>query len=370
MSDKTAIPTPLFDLHEQAGARLVDFAGYALPIQYPAGIIAEHLHTRSLAGLFDVSHMGQVSVSGETAQAGLESLLPTDLDLLEIGQSAYTFMTNSTGGLVDDLIVTRRGAQAFGLVVNASRKQIVFPLLQAALEGCSTALLDDSALLALQGPRAAAVLASLDVYVDDLVFMRGRPVALAGADCYISRSGYTGEDGFEISVPAAAAVPLAQRLLAHDDVQWAGLGARDSLRIEAGLCLYGQDIDEQTSPLEAGLLWSISKSRRPGGSKAGGYPGADILAEQIAQGPARKRVGLAVDGRAPLRAGVELFAADTLVGRITSGGYAPSLERPVAMALVDRAHAGTGAQLVARQRGKSVAVDVVSLPFVPANYCR
>ncbi|MDO5090450.1 MAG: glycine cleavage system aminomethyltransferase GcvT [Cardiobacteriaceae bacterium] len=361
------LKTALFDWHVAQGAKMVPFAGYAMPVQYAGGIVKEHGHTREAAGLFDVSHMGQVIVRGENVAAALERLLPVDLQGLAVGQQRYAFFTNAQGGIDDDLMLTRR-EDDFYVVVNAACKEADFAALQQGLPDCEVAWWADRALLALQGPEAVAVLSALNPAVADLAFMRGGEFALLGEKCWVSRSGYTGEDGFEISVANSAAVKLADALLADARVKPIGLGARDSLRLEAGLCLYGNDIDVKTTPIEAGLLWAIQKVRRPGGERAGGYPGAGVIGAQIENGATRKRVGLAIDGRVPVRAHTELFLNDEQVGEVTSGGFGASVNAPIAMGYVRTDLAAVGTKLVAKVRGKDVAVEVVAMPFVKKDY--
>ncbi|MEX2630786.1 MAG: glycine cleavage system aminomethyltransferase GcvT [Tistlia sp.] len=359
--------TPLHDLHRALGARLVPFAGYEMPVQYPAGILKEHLQCRERAALFDVSHMGQVRLSGAGAAEALERLAPLDAQGLPEGRTRYSFFTNEAGGILDDFMTTRVGDDLL-LVVNAACKAADLAHLQRALPaGARCALLEDRALLALQGPQAAAVLQRLAPAVADLRFMDSAELELAGVNARLSRSGYTGEDGFEISLPAEAAGAFAERLLAEPEVEPAGLGARDSLRLEAGLCLYGHDIDETTTPVEAGLAWAIGKRRRA----EGGFAGADTILRQLAEGPPSKRVGLLPEGRAPLREGLEILDGDgRKVGRITSGGFAPSLGRPVAMGYVAPGLAEAGTALAAELRGKPVALATAPLPFVKHGYKR
>lgn len=367
MSDNDLLRTPLHDLHVELGARMVPFAGYSMPVQYPAGIMSEHRHCRSAAALFDVSHMGQILVTGEKAQAGLEALMPIDLSTLPEGQQRYALFTNSSGGVLDDLMVARL-AEGFMLVVNASRKhEDMAHLTENLAEGATAQLLEDQALLALQGPQAASVLARLSPGVDKLPFMHVADVEIAGFSCRVSRSGYSGEDGYEISVANADAAALARRLLEEEEVAPAGLGARDSLRLEAGLCLYGNDIDESTTPVEAALTWAVQKSRRT----AGGFPGDKVILEQIEKGVERKRVGLKAEGRAPVREGTAIEDKDgNTIGRVTSGGFGPSVEMPIAMGYVPPAFSAVGTELVARVRNKAVALEVVKLPFRAHNYYR
>ncbi len=359
--------TPLFALHEELGGKIVPFAGYVLPVQYPAGIMAEHKQTREAAALFDVSHMGQVKLTGADRAAALEALVPVDVAGLSEGRQRYGFFTNDAGGILDDLMISNQGDWLF-LVVNAACKEADIAHLNANLKGdVELAELTDRALLALQGPKAAAVLARLAPAVAEFRFMDCRPVTLEGADCLVSRSGYTGEDGYEISVPADRADALARRLLAEEEVMPAGLGARDSLRLEAGLCLYGHDIDVTTSPVEADLVWAMQKRRR----QEGGFPGAEVIQKQLAEGAGRRRVGLRPEGRAPMREGTELQNAQgEEVGRVTSGGFGPTVGGPVAMGYVDAALVAEGTPLQAVVRGKALPCTVAALPFVKHNYFR
>ncbi|MEM9708683.1 MAG: glycine cleavage system aminomethyltransferase GcvT [Pseudomonadota bacterium] len=359
--------TGLFDLHLEHGAKMVPFAGYDMPVQYAAGVMAEHKHCRAKAGLFDVSHMGQVILRGAGRAEALESVVPVDVAGLGEGRQRYGFFTNEAGGILDDLMVANRGEDLF-LVVNAARKDHDLELL-AGLKGAEVTPIEDRALLALQGPAAEDVLAETVPEIRDMRFL---DVIVAG-DLWISRSGYTGEDGFEISVPEARAEAFARELLTHDDVLPIGLGARDSLRLEAGLCLYGSDIDEKTSPVEAGLVWAIQKVRRTGGAREGGFPGAARILSEIAEGPARKRVGLLPDGRAPMRAGTEIFAdaeGGTAIGSVTSGAFGPSIERPISMSYVPTEHAAPGTALFGEVRGKRLPLAVAPLPFTPAQFKR
>lgn len=363
MTDQPA-RTPLYDLHRERGAKIVPFAGYAMPLHYRDGILREHLHTRTQAGLFDVSHMGQIRLSGKLA--ALERLCPIDLATLGHGRQRYTLFTNERGGVLDDLMVGRDDDRLL-LVVNASRKRDdAAHLRQHVGHDCGIEELTDRALLALQGPAAAAVLSRLAPAVSRLVFMTGGWFTLAGADCYVTRSGYTGEDGFEISVPNATAELLARDLLAFPDVAPVGLGARDSLRLEAGLCLYGHELDDRTTPVEAGLAWALAKSRR---ADPHGFIGAEIILRQLRNGAERRRVGLLPEGRVPVRDGAELRGADgKTVGRVTSGGFSPTLGRPIAMAYVAASSAATGTELTATVRDKPVPVRVAPLPFVAPRY--
>lgn len=370
-SEQALLHTPLYPVHLEAGAKMVPFAGYSMPVQYPAGIVREHLHTRREAGLFDVSHMGQLRLRGAGLTAALERLLPLDLQGLPDDRQLYGLLTNDRGGIRDDLIICRRGDDDFFMVVNAACKAADAAYLRAQLPGFEVEEMLQHALLALQGPRAVHVLATLAPELAALAFMSGMRVSLAQADCYVTRSGYTGEDGFEISVPAAEAATLARILLAFESVEFAGLGARDSLRLEAGLCLYGHDMDETTTPVEAALAWSISAVRRRGGAREGGFPGAATILEQMDSGAPRRRVGLAIAGRAPVREGAELQTpAGEPAGRVCSGGFGPSLQAPVAMAYVAAGHARPGTALQAIVRGRPHDVTVRPLPFVPRRYHR
>ena len=356
---------------------MVPFAGYAMPVQYPAGLLKEHRHTRAAAGLFDVSHMGQVRVtarSGDVADAAraLETLLPIDVVGLASGRQRYGFLTTEAGGILDDLMVARLD-DAFLLVVNAANKTADEAYLRAHLTGtCDIAVLP-RALLALQGPGAETALARLAPEVAALRFLDVRAVDILGARALVSRSGYTGEDGFEISLPEAMAEAVAEALLRDDSVLPIGLGARDSLRLEAGLCLHGADIDAETSPVEAGLTWAIAPVRRSGGARAGGFPGAAPILEAIADGPSRRRVGLRPQGPAPVRAGAALFedeADGPAIGHVTSGGFGPTLQAPVAMGYVPARLAAPGTRLFADVRGKRLPVDVAGLPFVAPGFKR
>jgi aminomethyltransferase len=370
--------TPLHALHLSLGARMVSFAGYEMPVQYLEGVLKEHLHTRAAAGLFDVSHMGQIVIrprSGriEDAALALERLVPVDVLGLAEDRQRYGLFTNAEGGILDDLMIANRGDHLF-LVVNAACKVADFAHLKNGLgDTCEVTLLDDRALLALQGPRAEAVLGELWADVASMRFMDVAEADLHDVSCIISRSGYTGEDGFEISVPAASAVDVAQRLLEHPDVMPIGLGARDSLRLEAGLCLYGNDIDTGTTPVEASLEWAIQKSRRAGGARAGGFPGADRILAEFADGVGRSRVGLKPEGRAPVRGGAKLFIdaeGKQAAGTVTSGGFGPSVDGPIAMGYVDAEHAENGTRLFAEVRGKYLPLTVSALPFVKQTYKR
>ncbi|MCI4677258.1 glycine cleavage system aminomethyltransferase GcvT [Rhodoblastus acidophilus] len=363
--------TPLYNRHLALGGRMVDFAGYALPVNYSKGVLAEHLFTRQKAGLFDVSHMGQAILSGRDAARRLESLVPGDILALEPDRIRYTQFTNDEGGILDDLMVTRLAPvdadERLFLVVNAACKQADFAHLRAKLPELRLDVLEGWALLALQGPAAASVLERHIPGVSSLPFMARGEFLWRGAELAISRSGYTGEDGFEISLRGEDSRPFADVLLLEEDVEPIGLGARDSLRLEAGLCLYGHDIDTTTSPIEAGLAWSISKRRRA----EGGFPGAARITNELVGDLARQRVGLALEGRAPAREGAEIANAEgVVIGRVTSGGFAPSLGRPIAMGYAPPAFALEGTVVNLIVRGKPLPARVVALPFVPNRYHR
>ena len=367
--------TPLHDLHLAMGAKMVEFAGYEMPVQYPAGVKAEHLHTREAVGLFDVSHMGQITVSGKQIAQALEKLIPVDIEALAINQQSYGLLTSDSGGILDDLIITRWADDLFFIVINAACKDADIAHLQAHLPQGSLQTLDDRALLALQGPKAKEVMAQLAPQACELIFMHGCFASIdcgdISIDCYMTRSGYTGEDGFEISVSAKYATLVANTLLGFGDVGAIGLGARDSLRLEAGLCLYGHDMTPSTNPIEASLLWSISPSRRATGDKAGGFLGAESIFTAQQAGITRKRVGLLVNGRAPIREGVTLVDSNgEHVGEVTSGGFGPSLNAPVAMGYVNKTHADIGTTLFAQVRGKQLEVTVSKMPFVQQRYYR
>ena len=378
--------TPLHALHLELGAKIVPFAGYEMPVSSPDGVLAEHRHCRAAAALFDVSHMGQLRLVGDGAGRALESLVPADVIGLPLGGQRYAFFTDPSGGILDDLMIVRRAPRPAGgtagaapdellLVVNASRKAADAAHLQGHLgHRCDVRPLPDQALLALQGPQAAAVLQRLAGSGADptaLAFLSGGWFALDGADCFVTRSGYTGEDGFEISLPADAAEALARRLLAQPEVRAAGLGARDTLRLEAGLCLYGHDIDATTTPVEAGLGWAIPKVRRIGGERAGGYPGAAPIDAQLASGPMKKRVGLVGLERVPVREGAKLFDAHgRALGQVTSGTIGPTLGEPIAMAYLASNHALPHHEVQAEVRGKRWPMRVTALPFLAPRYHR
>jgi aminomethyltransferase len=376
MTDRNAtqealLSTPLAALNVGLGARMVPFAGYAMPVQFRDGILAEHLHTRAAAGLFDVSHMGQATIAGPEAGRRLERLLPADLERLVPGQMCYSQLLNDDGGIIDDVMITRlaasRGSERFFLVVNAARKAADFAYVRAQLPELELAVHSDRALLALQGPQAAAVLAGLLPQVAAMPFMTMQVIESDGVAHQVSRSGYTGEDGFEIALAADRAEAFARRLLAAPQVRPIGLGARDSLRLEAGLCLYGHDIDETTSPVEAGLTWSIGKRR----VTEGGFAGESRVRRELAEGPKRRRVGLLPQGRAPAREGSEIVSAEGRpIGAVTSGGFGPSLNAPIAMGYVEASQAAPDTPLTLLVRGRPLAGRVAKLPFVPHRYFR
>ncbi|GBR00596.1 glycine cleavage system aminomethyltransferase GcvT [Gluconobacter cerinus] len=370
--------TPLHALNLELGAKMVPFAGYEMPLQYPAGLMAEHLHTRSQTGLFDVSHMGQIRIaarSGDVRDAALalESLIPADYAGLAKGRQRYGFLTNDTAGILDDLMVANMGDDLF-VVVNASCKEQDAALIEAALsDRCVVTRQFDRALMALQGPQAQEAIAPLCPAAVDMRFMDVIETKLSGVPVTLSRSGYTGEDGYEIGCAAADAETVARALLAQPQVLPIGLGARDSLRLEAGLCLYGNDIDTTTTPIEASLAWAIQKARREGGSREGGYPGAEIVLRQAREGVSRKRVGLMAEGRAPVRAGAKLFAdadGQKEIGLVTSGAFGPTVQAPVAMGYVATDYAGNDTALFAELRGKFVPVHVRAMPFVAPGFKR
>jgi len=360
--------TCLYDMHLSLGAKMVPFAGHEMPVQYPMGVMGEHLHTRAQAGLFDVSHMGQVILGARGAAEALEALVPVDVLDLPEGRQRYAFFTNDEGGILDDLMIANRGDHLF-LVVNAACKAEDIAHLQAHVAGVEPVL--DRALVALQGPAAATALARLVPGAEDLRFMDVATLAWNDADLWISRSGYTGEDGFEISLPEHRAEDFCRALLDMDEVAPIGLGARDSLRLEAGLCLYGHDIDTTTTPTEAGLNWAIAKVRRTGGARAGGFPGAGRILRELTDGPARLRVGLRPESRAPMREGTALFATEEAaapVGHVTSGAFGPSIGAPMSMGYLPTGLAIPGTRVWGEVRGKRMAAQIVSLPFRPSTY--
>ena len=368
--------TPLYDLHRDLGAKLTEFAGYEMPVQYGLGILSEHQHTRAKAGLFDVSHMGQVILRGrsytETALA-LEKLLPTDVLGLEVGRQRYGLLTTNSGGILDDLMFSNRGDHIF-IVLNAACKNSDIKHLKSLLE--PEILVEEvlnRALIALQGPASETVLGELNPQVKNMKFMDVETLLISGVECWISRSGYTGEDGFEISIPAVDAEPVTRSILSNENVEFIGLGARDSLRLEAGLCLYGHDINQATTPVEASLTWAIQKVRRANGERAGGFIGSKIILKQLDEGTERKRVGFLPQTRAPMREGVEVFETERskdTIGIITSGGYGPTVGHPVAMGYIDSKYAQNKNNLFGELRGKRVPVKVSKIPFVPLNFKR
>ncbi len=370
--------TGLYDLHVALGAKMVPFAGYEMPVQYPMGVLKEHLQTRAAAGLFDVSHMGQVILrpnSGRVSDAAraLETLVPVDLLGLGEGRQRYGFFTSDDGGILDDLMIANRGDHLF-LVVNAACKARDIAHLRAHLgDTCEIMEVTDRALIALQGPLAETALARIAPEVSDMGFMDVAVLPVLGGEIWVSRSGYTGEDGFEISVPGVEAEGFARALLDMDEVAPIGLGARDSLRLEAGLCLYGADIDTTTSPVEAALTWAIQKVRRAGGEREGGFPGEERILRELADGASRRRVGLLPEGRAPMRAGTMIFATEDAarpIGEVTSGAYGPSVERPISMGYVETASSGAGTTVYGEVRGKRLPATVAAMPFRPATYKR
>ncbi|MGZ0705061.1 glycine cleavage system aminomethyltransferase GcvT [Pseudomonas piscis] len=373
MSTETLLKTPLHSLHLELGARMVPFAGYDMPVQYPLGVMKEHQHSREQAGLFDVSHMGQILLRGSNAAKALETLVPVDIIDLPVGMQRYAMFTNEQGGILDDLMVASLGDEQLFLVVNAACKdQDLAHLRRHIGEQCDIQpLFEERALLALQGPAAVTVLARLAPQVAQMTFMQFKPVALLGVDCFVSRSGYTGEDGFEISIPTAQAEKIARALLAEPEVAPIGLGARDSLRLEAGLCLYGHDMNEQTTPIQASLLWAISKVRRADGARAGGFPGAEVIFAQQQGGVSRKRVGLLPQERTPVREGADIVDADgNIIGSVCSGGFGPTLGGPLAMGYLDIQYTALDTPVAAVVRGKKVPMLVSKMPFVPQRYYR
>ncbi len=357
--------TPLDSLHRELGAKMVPFAGYDMPVQYPAGILKEHLHTRESASLFDVSHMGQAFLMGDGAIEAFETLVPGDYQVMAEGKTRYTVLLNDQGGIMDDLMATRIAGGLY-LVVNAACKDQDFAHIDAGTAGkAKLEVLTDRALLALQGPKAGDVLARLAPETEDMKFMNFREVDIQGHKCFVTRSGYTGEDGFEISVPSTEAEAFAKLLLSQPEVEPAGLGSRDSLRLEAGLCLYGHDITTETTPIEGDIKWVVNKRRR----EEGGFPGSDIILDQLANGTERLRVGILPEGRAPAREGTEIQDIDgNTIGTITSGGFGPSVGGPVAMGYVKTAFAEPGTAVNLIVRGKALAAKVVKMPFTDKSY--
>ena len=372
-ADTPLLTTPLDALHLELGARMVPFAGYSMPVQYPAGLVAEHHHTRTAAGLFDVSHMGQLRLVGHDAAAAFESLMPVDVISLALHKQRYGLLLNDEGGIIDDLMFVNRGDDIFVIVNGACKHGDLAHMRSRIGSRCTIEPQFDRALLALQGPQAVTALNRVLPGVDRLVFMTGMAVVWQGADLYVTRSGYTGEDGFEISLPATIADAFARALLAQPEVKPIGLGARNSLRLEAGLCLYGNDIDLSTTPVEAGLNWAMQKVRRTGGDRAGGFPGANkVLSQLDGSEPAQRlRVGLIGLERVPVREHVELHNAEGhKIGEVTSGLLAPTADKPVALAYVQAEYAAVGTRLNAMVRGKAVPMEVSPLPFVPNRYHR
>ena len=378
-ADTSLLTTPLNALHIELGAKMVPFAGYSMPVQYPMGLMAEHAHTRTAAGLFDVSHMGQLVLRGKGAAMAFESLMPVDVMDLAVGKQRYGLLTTDEGTIIDDLMFVNKGSDEIFVIVNGACKAGDIAHMQSKMgQRCEIITLPTQGLLALQGPQAVNALQRVVPGVDQLVFMTGGAFPWNGADLFITRSGYTGEDGFEISVPSENTDALARALLAQPEVKPIGLGARNSLRLEAGLCLYGQDIDTTTSPLEAGLAWAIQKVRRGGGARAGGFPGASKIMAAcadasglVAQKPTRKRVGLIAQERVPVREGVALCTTDgRIVGKVTSGLLGPSVNLPIAMGYVPAELSANGTLLHAMVRGKPVPMIVSSMPFVPNRYYR
>jgi len=371
-TDKQILTTPLYQMHLDAGAKMVPFAGYEMPVSYPLGIKKEHIHTREKAGLFDVSHMGQIRLVGANSKKALESLVPVDIIDLPLMKLRYALFTNKSGGVMDDLMVTNLGDEDLFLVVNAACKDADYDHLQSTIgDDCKVEFLEDVALLALQGPKAHEVLSEIAPSTSEMTFMTARQLLINGMDCLITRSGYTGEDGFEISVPAKDAEELAKLLLSNTEVEWVGLGARDSLRLEAGLSLYGHELDNDHSPVESSLSWALSKARRTGGVREGNYLGADIIMSHLDEGVELKVVGLQPEGRMPVRDGA--LIEDELgnhVGQVTSGGFGPSINRPIAIARLKMHYIETYSKLFALVRDKKIEVEIVDLPFVKQNYYR
>jgi aminomethyltransferase len=364
--------TPFHQMHVDAGAKMVPFAGYEMPVSYPLGIKKEHTLTRERAGLFDVSHMGQIRLSGEQVMAALESLVPVDIIDLPKMKTRYALFTNENGGVLDDLMVTNLGDNSLFLVVNAACKYADFKHLQDHLgSSCELELDDDLALLALQGPKAAKVLSGLAPAVNEMTFMTAKQVMINDISCFITRSGYTGEDGFEISVSSQDAENLADILLSSDEVDWIGLGARDSLRLEAGLSLYGHELDTSHSPVESSLNWALSKVRRLGGEREGNYLGDKIILNQLQHGSDTKVVGLLPEGRMPVRDGAIIQDENgNQIGYVTSGGFGPTLNKPISIARLETKYTNSQSKLFALVREKKIAVEIIKLPFVKHNYYR
>ena len=368
--------TPLYELHCELGAKLTEFAGYEMPVQYSLGILGEHQHTRTKAGLFDVSHMGQIILRGssyqETALA-FERAIPMDVLGLKVGRQRYGFLTTDGGGILDDLMFSNRKDHIF-VVLNAACKDSDIVHLRTLLEPeISIEVIENRALIALQGPASETVLSEFNSQISAMKFMDIETLSIAGTECWISRSGYTGEDGFEISIPSSAAEAITRSILSKQEVEFVGLGARDSLRLEAGLCLYGHDIDEETTPVEASLTWAIQKARRTNGERANGFLGDDIITQQLDMGTYRKRVGFLPQTRAPMREGVEIYETESskeVIGKITSGGYGPTVGHPVAMGYINSKYVDSKDNLFGELRGKRVPVKIAKLPFVPLNFKR
>jgi len=370
--DKQIRTTSLYQMHLDAGAKMVPFAGYEMPVSYPLGIKKEHIHTREKAGLFDVSHMGQIRLVGKNAKRALESLVPVDIIDLPLMKLRYALFTNKDGGVMDDLMVTSLGDEDLFLVVNAACKEADFEhLLNTIGVECKVEFLEDVALLALQGPKAHEVLAEIAPSTSEMTFMTAKQLVINGIDCFITRSGYTGEDGFEISLLAKDAEELAKLLLSNEEVEWVGLGARDSLRLEAGLSLYGHELDNDHSPVESSLNWALSKVRRTGGEREGNYLGDNIIMSHLNEGSESKVVGLQPEGRMPVRDGA--LIEDELgneAGQVTSGGFGPSINRPIAIARIKKNYIENQSKLFALVRDKKIAVEIVKLPFIKQNYYR
>mgnify|MGYP000208951766 FL=1 len=370
--DKKIRITSLYQMHLDAGAKMVPFAGYEMPVSYPFGIKKEHIHTREKAGLFDVSHMGQIRLVGKNAKRALESLVPVDIIDLPLMKLRYALFTNKDGGVMDDLMVTSLGDEDLFLVVNAACKEADFEhLLNTIGVECKVEFLEDVALLALQGPKAHEVLAEIAPSTSEMTFMTAKQLVINGIDCFITRSGYTGEDGFEISLLAKDAEELAKLLLSNEEVEWVGLGARDSLRLEAGLSLYGHELDNDHSPVESSLNWALSKVRRTGGEREGNYLGDNIIMSHLNEGTESKVVGLQPEGRMPVRDGA--LIEDELgneAGQVTSGGFGPSINRPIAIARIKKNYIENQSKLFALVRDKKIAVEIVKLPFIKQNYYR
>ena len=364
--------TPLHKMHVDAGAKMVPFAGYEMPVSYPLGIKKEHTHTRERAGLFDVSHMGQIRLSGEHAMSALESLVPVDIIDLPLMKTRYALFTSENGGVMDDLMVTNLGGNSLFLVVNAACKDSDFEHLQHNLgSSCELELCDDLALLALQGPKAVKVLSEYAPSIKEMAFMTAKQTKIDEIDCLVTRSGYTGEDGFEISVSAKDAESLASLLIANDEVEWIGLGARDSLRLEAGLSLYGHELDISHSPVESSLNWALSKVRRLGGEREGNYLGDQVILNQLENGSDTKVVGILPEGKMPIRDGAIIQDENgNQVGYVTSGGFGPTLNKPISIARIETKFNQSQSKLFGLVRDKIIAVEIVKLPFVKHNYYR